>query len=142
MKKQVVCLTWIAMVAAMTVVSPVYAQSGGEDPVAMLAQELNLTQAQKTKMRARFFQFLETQDQVPTPGQIVLDNRSMLKEVITSSKFDEQKAQAFVQKVTAVIEKATLNRLHLRHDLYQELTPDQQKQYLDIVEKAVAQGLN
>ena len=129
------------MAAAMVFVGPSSAQSAGEDPLATLARELNLTAEQKSKMRARFFQFLETQDQVPTPGQVVLDNRGMLKEIITSPEFDKQKAQAFVQKVTAVIQEATINRLHLRHDLYQELTPAQQKQYLDMVQKTVAQAL-
>jgi len=129
------------MVAATAVVCPASAQSGGEDPIARMAQELNLTPAQRKVMRARFFKFLETQDQVPTPGQIVLDNRAMLKEIITSPDFDKQEAQSFVQKVTAIIEEATVNRLHLRHDLYQDLTPAQQKQYLDMVQKAVAQGL-
>ena len=141
MKKPVACITGIAMAAAVAVVSPAKAQSGGEDPLAGLAQELNLTQAQRKEMRARMFQFLETQDQVPTPGEVVLDNRSMLKEIVTSPDFDQQKAQAFVQKVTAVIEKASINRLHLRHDLYQMLTPEQQKQYLDMVQQAVAKNL-
>jgi len=141
MKKQVACLTGIVMAAAMVVTVPAHAQSG-EDPIAALAQELNLTQAQRTKMRQTFMQFLEKQDSVPTPGQVVLDNRSMLKEVITTATFDDKKARAFVQKVTAVIENATVNRLQLRHDLYQQLTPEQQKQYMEIVQKNVAQLLN
>lgn len=141
MNKQLAFLTGIAFAAVMAVAGPAKAQSASDDPIAALAQELKLTQAQKKQMRERFFQFLETQDQVPTPGQVVLDNRSTLREIITDAKFSDQKAQAFVQKVTAVIEKATVNRMHLRHDLYQMLTPEQQKQYLDIVQKAVEQGL-
>jgi Spy/CpxP family protein refolding chaperone len=93
-------------------------------------------------MRATFFQFLEKQDTVATPGQVVLDNRSMLKEIISSADFDEKKARSFVEKVTAVIQDATINRLQLRHDLYQQLTPEQQKQYLEIVQSSVAGMLN
>lgn len=121
-----------------TALAPAYAQSG-DDPLAELAQELNLTQAQKQRMRETFFQFLQKQDQVPTPGQIVLDNRSMLKDIITSPSFDKQKAQAFVGKMTAVIQEATVNRLQLRHQLYHQLNPQQQKQYLDIVQSNVAE---
>ena len=128
------------MAAAMTVVVPVNAQSG-EELLGALAQELNLTQAQMDKMRVTFAQFVEKQDKIPTPGQVVLDNRSMLKEIITDASFDEKKAKMFVQKITAVMEQATVNRLHLRHDLYQELTPEQQKQYLEIVQRALSQGL-
>jgi periplasmic protein CpxP/Spy len=130
------------MLTLVTMVVPVHAQSGGEDPIAALAQKLNLTQEQKKKMRATFFQFLEKQDTVPTPGQVVLDNRSMLKEIISSADFDEKKARSFVEKVTAVIQDATINRLQLRHDLYQQLTPEQQKQYLEIVQSSVAGMLN
>jgi len=140
MKKQVACLSGIVMATAMAISVSANAQSG-QDPVAALAQELNLTQAQRSKMRDTFFQFLEKQDKVPLPGQVVMDNRGMLKEIITSASFDEKKARALVQKVTAVMENATVNRLQLRHDLYQQLTPQQQKQYLEIVQKNVAQLL-
>lgn len=124
----------------MMVAVPAQAQSAREDPLASLAQALNLTQAQKKEMREVFVQYLEKQDKVPTPGQVVLENRGMLKEVITSADFDEQKARAFVQKVTAVMEEATVNRLHLRHDLYRKLTAEQQQKYLEMVQSALASG--
>ena len=93
-------------------------------------------------MRDIVEKFLAKQSQVPTPGQIVIDNRAMLREIVTSAEFDESKARAFIQKVTAVMEQATVNRLQLRHDLYAKLTTEQQKQYLEMVQKAVAEGLN
>lgn len=130
------------MLTLVVITVPADAQSGGEDPVAALAQELNLSQAQRKKMREIFFQFLDKQDAVPTPGKIMLDNRVMLKEIIIDSNFDEKKARVFVGKVTAVIQDATINRLQLRHDLYRQLTPEQQKQYLEIVQSTVAQMLN
>ena len=122
--------------------APVYAQSGGENPLEELAQQLNLSEMQRKEMRVVVDQFMQKQAQVPLPGDIVLENRAMLKDIITSAKFDESKARAFVQKVTAVIENATVNRLQLRHDLYAKLTPEQQKQYLEMVQKAVAESLN
>lgn len=137
MKWLAACVTW----AAIAVIVPAQAQSGGEDPLAALVKELGITDAQRTEMRAVVDQFLAKQANVPTPGEVVVDNRAMLREIITSAKFDEQKARAFVQKVTAVMEKATVNRLQLRHDLYGKLTPAQQKQYLDMVQAAVAKGL-
>jgi Spy/CpxP family protein refolding chaperone len=135
MKSVITCL--IVFVGA-TVFAPAYAQSG-DDPIAALAQELNLTQAQKQQMRNTFFQFLQKQDQVPTPGQVAMENRAMLKDLITNPTFDQQKAQAFVGKVTAVMQQATLNRLQLRHDLYHQLDPQQQKQYLEIIQRRVAE---
>lgn len=135
-------LAGCVMLTLVTMVVPAHAQSVDGDPVAALAQELNLTQAQRKEMRKTFFQFLDKQDAVPTPAKVMVDNRTTLKEIITAPNFDESKARAFVQKVTAVIENATINRLQLRHDLYQQLTPEQQKQYLDIVQSTVAQMLN
>ena len=134
MKSVMTCLIFVGATALI----PAYAQSG-DDPLADLAQELNLTQAQKQRMRETFFQFLQKQDQVPTPGQVVLDNRSMLKDIISNPSFDKQKAQAFVGKVTAVIQEATINRLQLRHDLYHQLEPQQQKQYLEMVQASFAE---
>jgi Spy/CpxP family protein refolding chaperone len=120
------------------VATPVYAQSGG-DPVSELAQELNLTQEQIQTMRDIFSQFAQKQEQVPMPGQVVLDNRSELKGIITSENFDRKKAKAFVEKVTAVIEEATLNRLELRHDLYRQLNAEQKAQYLGMVQEKAAE---
>lgn len=137
MKWLAACVTWIAM----AVVVPAQAQSAGDDPLAALVKELGISDAQRSEMRAIVDQFLAKQAQVPTPGQVVIDNRATLREIITSPKFDEQKARAFVQKVTAVMEEASINRLQLRHDLYGKLTPEQQKKYLDMVQGAVAQGL-
>ena len=121
-----------------TLVVPAYAQSNADDPLATLAQELNLTQAQRQSMREIFFQFLQKQDQVPAPGQVVMENRGLLKDVITTPTFDRAKAQAFAGKVTAVVQEATVNRLQLRHDLYQQLDPQQQQKFLEIVQKAFA----
>ena len=137
MKIIAVCITCLVMS-----VSSAYAQSNSEDPMAGLAQALDLSQEQKNEMRVLFLDFFEKQDKLPTPGQIVLDNRGMLKQVLTSEKFDEQKARAFVQKVTSVIEDASVNRLRLRHDLYQKLTPKQQEKFVQIVQQAVSEGLN
>ena len=132
-----VCLTCLFFA-----VPSVHAQSTAEDPMAWLAEQLELSQEQKSEMRAMFLDFYEKQDKLPTPGEVVLDNRGMLKEVLTSKDFDEQKARAFVQKITAVIEDASINRLRLRHDLYQKLTPKQQEKFVQIVQQAVSEGLN
>ena len=118
--------------------APAYAQNGG-DPVSELAQELNLTQEQIQTMRDIFSQFAQKQQQLPMPGQVVLDNRSELKDIITSENFDRKKAKAFVEKVTAVIEEATLNRLELRHDLYRQLNATQKAQYLGMVQERAAE---
>jgi Spy/CpxP family protein refolding chaperone len=138
MKRLIFGFIWVSLMAS----APVYAQGSGENPLSELAQQLNLSEMQKKEMRVVVDQFLEKQAQVPLPGDVVLENRAMLKEIITNAKFDESKARAFVQKVTAVIEDATVNRLQLRHDLYAKLTPEQQTQYLIMVQKAVAEALN
>ena len=115
---------------------PAYAQDG--NPVSTLAQELNLTDAQKQRMRQIFEQFVQKQEQVPLPGRVALDNRAMLKDILTSPNFDKSKAEAFVGKITAVITEATVNRLQLRHDLYQQLNAQQKEQYLGMVQQKVA----
>ncbi|MCG6886949.1 MAG: Spy/CpxP family protein refolding chaperone [Proteobacteria bacterium] len=129
----------ILPVIVMTMFTQVHAQSGGGNPLDALAQDLNLSDAQIQKMRQIFGQFEKKQSQVPTPGQVLLDNKAMLRSVLTSKEFDRQKAEQLVTKVTAIIQMATVNRLQLRHDLYQELTPEQQQQYLDMVQAKVAE---
>jgi len=106
-----------------------------------LEQDLNLTGAQIEKMHLIFERFEEKQSLVPLPGQVLLDNKDMLRDVLTSKEFDRQKAEQLVKKVTAIIQMATVNRLELRHDLYQQLTPDQQQQYMDMVQAKVAELL-
>lgn len=103
------------ILAGVIVFSAAHAQDS--DPVSTLAQELNLTDAQRQSMRQIFEQFAQKHDQAPLPDRVALQNRAMLKDVITSPDFDKSKAQAFVGKITAVIAEATLNRLQLRHDL-------------------------
>jgi Spy/CpxP family protein refolding chaperone len=128
-------------VIAMTMVTPVQAQDSGGNPLEALEQDLNLTGAQIEKMQLIFERFEEKQSLVPLPGQVLLDNKAMLREVLTSKEFDRQKAEQLVKKVTAIIQTATVNRLELRHDLYQQLTPDQQQQYMDRVQARVAELL-
>jgi Spy/CpxP family protein refolding chaperone len=108
------------------VVNPqVPAKNGGSHPVDTLAQDLNPGDAQIQNMRQIFQQFAEKQSQVPTPGQVLLGNRVMLGEVLISKKFDRQKADQLVNKVTSINQLATVNRLGLLHDLYQQLMPEQ-----------------
>jgi len=128
-------------VVAMTMATPVQAQDSGGNPLEAMEQDLNLTGAQIEKMHLIFERFEEKQSLVPLPGQVLLDNKSMLREVLTSKAFDRQKAEQLVKKVTAIIQTATVNRLELRHDLYQQLTPDQQQQYMDMVQARVAELL-
>ena len=137
MKSPVKSLIGILMLAGAIALSPAYAQD--TDPISQLAQDLNLTDAQRQKMRDVFEQFAQKQEQVPLPGQVALQNRAMLKDIITSPNFDKSKAQAFVGKVTAVITEATVNRLQLRHDLYQQLNAEQQAQYMGIIQERVAE---
>ena len=125
----------------MTMATPVQAQDSGGNPLEALEQNLNLTGAQIEKMHLIFERFEEKQSLVPLPGQVLLDNKDMLREVLTSKEFDHQKAEQLVKKVTAIIQMATVNRLELRHDLYQQLTPDQQQQYMDMVQARVAELL-
>jgi len=125
------------ILVSMIVCAPAYAQDN--DPVSTLAQELNLTDAQRQAMRQIFDEFVQKQDQVPLPGRVALQNRAMLKDIITSPEFDKNQAQNFVGKITAVITEATVNRLQLRHDLYQQLNAQQQEQYLGIVQERVAE---
>jgi len=106
MKAIMSCLFLIAT----TTFVPAYARDG-EDPIASLAQELNLTEVQREHMRETFKQFLQKQSQVPMPGQVALQNKAMLKDIITSPNFDKSKAQMFVGGITAVITEATVNRL-------------------------------
>lgn len=134
-------LFFILPVIVMTMVTPVHAQDGGGHPLETLALDLNLSDTQIQAMRLIFERFAEKQSLVPTPGQVLLDNKAMLREVLTSKEFDRQKAEQLVSKVTAIIRTATLNRLELRHDLYQQLTPEQQQQYADRVQSRVAELL-
>jgi len=57
--------------------------------------------------------------------------------VITTAPFNQDKAQQMSQQVSAIASQRMVNRLELRNQIFQVLTPQQQQQYMQIVQQSL-----
>jgi Spy/CpxP family protein refolding chaperone len=67
--------------------------------------------------------------------EVALQHRQTLREVITTTPFSWFQAQQVSQQVSTVAAQRMINRLQLRNQIFQVLTPQQQQQYIQIVQK-------
>ena len=117
------------------ILAPVGAMA--QDTIGDLIFELNLSQDQIEQVRWFFKQFVQRQSNLPTAVDVALDHRSEVREVITSASFNPSKAQQVSKKIAAIAAERMVNRLQLRNQVYHVLTPQQQQQYLKIVQKSL-----
>jgi Spy/CpxP family protein refolding chaperone len=103
-----------------------------------IIQELGLNEFQIMQIRMLFEGFARKQAGMQSPGNIAMNNRAQLKEVITGTPFDEQKAREVGQQVGALFAQKMVDRLQLRNQIFHVLTPDQQEKYIRMVQEAVA----
>ena len=103
-----------------------------------LVKELGLNDFQIMQIRMLFEGFARKQAGTPSVGNIAMNNRPLLKEVITGTPFNEQKARELGQKVGALYAQKVVDRLLLRNQVFRVLTPEQQDKYMSMVQEAVA----
>lgn len=117
------------------ILSPVGAKA--QDTLGALIFELNLNQGQIDQVRWFFHQFAQKQSNLPTAVDVALQNRSSIRQVITSAPFNQAQAQQVSQQISAIGSQRMVNRLELRNQIFQVLTPQQQQQYIQIVQQSL-----
>jgi periplasmic protein CpxP/Spy len=108
-----------------------------QDSLGALIFELNLNQGQIDQVRWFFNQFAQKQANLPTAVDVALQNRSSIRQVITTAPFNQDKAQQVSQQISAIASQRMVNRLELRNQIFQVLTPQQQQQYMQIVQQSL-----
>ena len=108
-----------------------------QDTIGELIFDLNLSQNQIEQVRWFFKQFVQRQSNLPTAVDVALDHRAEMREVITGASFNPSKAQQVSKKIAAIAAERMVNRLQLRNQIYNVLTPQQQQQYIQIVQKSL-----
>lgn len=108
-----------------------------QDSLGSLIYELNLNQGQIDQVRWFFHQFAQKQASLPTAVDVALQNRSGIRQVITTAPFNQAQAQQVSQQISAIAAQRMVNRLELRNQIFQVLTPQQQQQYMQIVQQSL-----
>lgn len=99
----------------------------------MMFKGLNLTDAQKTQMRDIM---KESHKEMKRPS---LDERRAAHSIIASDSFDQSKAEAQAEKMSANAKEHALKMLQTQNKLYNVLTPEQKKQYNANFEKRLTE---
>jgi Spy/CpxP family protein refolding chaperone len=106
-----------------------------QDTLGALIFELNLNQGQIDQIRWFFHQFAQKQGNLPTAVDVALQNRASIRQVVTTAPFDQAQAQQVSQQISSIVAQRMVNRLELRNQIFQALTPQQQQQYIQIVQQ-------
>jgi len=100
--------------------------------------QLNLSRGQIDQIRWYFESFARQQANIPSAADVALQNRASLRQVVTTAPFNQAQAQQVAQQISAVAAQRMVNRLELRNQIFQVLTPQQQEQYMQIVQESLA----
>ena len=119
---------------------PVPARAQVQDPIVSMIIELGLSQQQIEQIRQLFQSFERKQESLPAVGDVLLKQRSTLREVIGVTPFDRAKAEQVAQQVSSVVAQRMVNRLELRNQIFHVLTPEQQKKYVKMVQEALIES--
>ena len=121
-------------IIAVLLIAPAGAKA--QDSVGALIFELNLSQGQIEQIRWFFNQFSQKQGNLPTAVDVALQNRDSIRQVITGAPFNQAQAQQLAQQVTSVATQRVVNRLELRNQIFQVLNPQQQQQYIQMIQRS------
>ena len=115
----------------------VFAPAGAmaQDTLGALIFELNLSQNQIDQVRWFFNQFAQKQSNLPTAVDVALQHRQAIRGVITGSPFNQSEAQQVSRQISDIAAQRMVNRLELRNQIFHVLTPQQQEQYMKIVQQ-------
>jgi len=125
----------VLTLVAVLVFLPVHGKAQSLDDLIL---QLNLNQGQIDQIRRYFDSFARKQGNIPTAADVALQNRATLRQVITTAPFNQGQAQQVAQQISAVAAQRMVNRLELRNQIFQVLTPQQQEQYIQIVQESLA----
>jgi Spy/CpxP family protein refolding chaperone len=125
----------IFMLVAVLALLPVHGKAQSIDDLIL---QLNLNQGQIDQIRWYLDSFARKQANIPTAADVALQNRATLRQVITTAPFNQAQAQQVAQQTSAVAAQRMVNRLELRNQIFQVLTPQQQGQYIQMVQDSLA----
>ena len=108
-----------------------------QDTLGSLILELNLSQDQINQVRWFFNQFAQKQANLPTAVDVALQHRQAIREVVTGAPFNQYKAQEVSRQISDIAAKRMVNRLELRNQIFHVLTPQQQQQYMQMVQQSL-----
>lgn len=96
-------------------------------------ERLNLSDAQKTKIKAIMDANRPAQPANAQAGQAEFEQRRAAEQALISSKtFDEAKARQMITEQQQKHADMMLKNMKMRHDVFQVLTPAQQKQWQEM----------
>jgi Spy/CpxP family protein refolding chaperone len=119
----------------MLILAPVGVKA--QDTLGSLIFELNLDQGQIDQIRWFFNQFAQKQANLPTAVDVALQHRAQIRQVITGAPFNPAEAQQVSQQISAIAAQRMVNRLELRNQIFHVLTPQQQQQYMQMVQQSL-----
>ncbi len=133
--------TVFAALLGLALASSVHAQSPESELMATLAQDLKLTPAQQQQMDKILQRYGKDQEEAPLLSELAVQHQAEIHDVIRNDPYDDAKASQLVEKLMEGTRETMLNRLKARHEMYQVLTPQQQRQFLEIIDAAVGATL-
>jgi periplasmic protein CpxP/Spy len=130
---------FLMLLSAVVLVSAIPSSSIAQDVgIEVMAQKLKLDQSQITMIVELTKAYKQKQAAISSLGDVLLENQTNLKQVLTTSPFNRARAQQIVDKITATVGQTIMNRLEVRNQVYQVLSPEQQGQYVIMVKEALA----
>jgi Spy/CpxP family protein refolding chaperone len=115
----------VVTLVAVLVCLPVHGKAQSLDDLIL---QLKLNQGQIDQIRWYLDSFARKQGNIPTAADVALQNRATLRQVITTAPFNQAQAQQVAQQISTVVAQRRVNRLQLRNQIFQVLTPPQQEQ--------------
>lgn len=95
------------------------------------ASQLNLSDAQKSKIHAIRTQYREAAAKERTENGAREEWLKLRKELLQSPRFDENKVNRLIQLESQAHQKTALNQLREDFEIFQVLTPQQREQWLN-----------
>ena len=134
-----ISVLFLMFLSAVVLVSAIPSSSKAQDVgIEVMAQKLKLDQSQITMIVELTKAYKQKQAAISSLGDVLLENQTNLKQVLTTSPFNRARAQQIVDKITAMVGQTIMNRLEVRNQVYQVLSPEQQDQYVIMVKEALA----
>ncbi len=117
-----------------------HAEQGAQDPMDGVLQQLGLTPDQKAKTDKLIAAYKEKQKAVPPPGDVLVKDREAARQLVTATPFDKVKAEALTKQAAVSFQQRLLNRMELRNQICQLLTPQQKEQFVKKMMGAMSKG--
>ncbi|RCU50958.1 hypothetical protein DU002_06435 [Corallincola holothuriorum] len=120
-----------ALVAPIAMAKP--GPGAGKNGMREVISQLDLSSEQQTQIKA-LFQAQKEQRKGQKSGQRQ-QMKADMEALITADSFDESKARSLIEQHSQRMEDRMVQRLQMQHQIYQLLTPEQQVQFLQLIEQ-------